>query len=50
MTKVKRPRVIMLIGRVRISSTGRKKALRKPRMAAVTRAVKNPLTLIPSIR
>ena len=50
MTKVKRPRVIILIGRVRMNRIGRNKAFSIPRTAAAQKALKNPLTLIPSIR
>ena len=48
LTKVKRPRVIMFMGRVRIISSGRKKAFSIPRMAAAKKALKKPVTLIPS--
>jgi hypothetical protein len=48
--KVKRPRLRMLIGSVSKMRMGRKKAFRMPRMAAAKKALKNPLTCMPSIR
>lgn len=48
-TNVKRPKVRMLMGSVRIIRTGRKKAFRMPRIAAVRKALINPLTSIPFI-
>ena len=47
-TKVKRPRVKMFIGRVMINKNGRKKAFSMPSIAAAKKAEKNPLTCIPS--
>jgi hypothetical protein len=44
--KVKRPRVIMLIGRVRIRSKGLKKRFKSPMAAAAKKADKKPLTLM----
>jgi hypothetical protein len=44
MIKVKRPRVRILMGRVRIISMGRKKAFKTPRIAAAKNALKKPLT------
>ena len=50
MTKVKKPRDKILIGRVNTSAIGRKKAFRIPSIAAAKRAEKNPLIWIPSSR
>jgi hypothetical protein len=50
MTTVKRPRVRILMGRVRIRRMGRKKTFSTPRIAAAKKALKNPLTSIPFIR
>jgi hypothetical protein len=47
-TKVKIPRVNMLMGRVNINSIGRKKAFSMPRIAAAKRADGKPLMRIPS--
>jgi len=49
MIKVKRPRLRILIGRVRTIKIGRKKAFRMPRMAAANKALKKLFTCIPSI-
>jgi hypothetical protein len=49
MTKVKRPRVSMLMGRVKTISIGLKTAFSMPSMAAARRAEEKPLTCIPSI-
>jgi len=49
-TKVKNPRVKMLIGRVRIKRMGLKKAFNIPKIAAAKKAEKKPLTWIPSIK
>ncbi len=48
--KVKKPRLIMFMGRVKKSAMGRKKAFSMPRMAAANNAEKKPLTRIPSSR
>jgi hypothetical protein len=47
--KVKRPRLRILIGSVKIIKIGRKKAFKMPRIAAANKAVKKPFTCIPSI-
>jgi len=49
MIKVKRPRLRILMGSVKIIKIGRKKAFKMPRMAAANSAVKKPFTCIPSI-
>jgi hypothetical protein len=49
MIKVNRPRVIILMGSVRIINIGRKKAFKIPRMAAAKKALKKPFTCMPSI-
>jgi hypothetical protein len=49
-TKVKRPKVMILIGSVNMNRIGRNKAFKIPRTAAAQKALKNPLTLMPSIR
>jgi hypothetical protein len=48
MTKMKRPKLRMVKGRVRRMRMGRKKALRIPRIAAEKKALQNPFTVIPS--
>ena len=50
MTKVKKPRDKIFIGRVNTSAIGLKKALRIPSMAAAKSADKNPLIWMPSSR
>jgi len=50
MTKVKRPRVSMLIGKVRMIRMGRKKAFNTPRIAAAKKALQKPYTSMPSMR
>jgi hypothetical protein len=47
MIKVKRPRVRIFMGRVRIISMGLKKAFRTPRIAAAKNALEKPLTWMP---
>jgi hypothetical protein len=47
MMNVKKPRVRMLMGRVKINRMGLKKTFRTPKMAAAKKALKNPLTSIP---
>ena len=49
-TKVKNPKVTMVIGSVSINKMGRKNAFKIPRNAAAKNAEKKPLTYIPSIR
>jgi hypothetical protein len=46
--KVNRPRLKILIGRVKMMTIGLKNAFRMPKMAAAKKAGKKPLTLIPS--
>ena len=43
-TKVKKPRVKILMGRVKISAIGLNRAFKMPSMAAAQNAEKNPLT------
>jgi hypothetical protein len=50
MTKVKKPKDKMLIGRVNRSAIGLKKAFRIPSMAAAKSADKKPLIWMPSSR
>ena len=50
MTKVKKPRDKILIGRVNRSAIGLKKAFRIPSIAAAKSADKNPLIWMPSSR
>jgi len=49
-TKVKRPRLSRFMGRVKMMTMGRKKALSIPSMAAAKKAEKKLLTRIPSSR
>lgn len=49
-TKVKRPRVKMLIGKVIKNNIGRKNAFSIPNNPEANKADKNPLAWIPSIR
>ena len=46
-TKVNKPSVKILSGKVSAKTIGRIKALIRPKISAVTRAAKNPLTITP---